>query len=154
MIFPVLLIIIGLIIWDHIQDGGRFVFYANLVDWYNSFGKPKTSVAQKTSDCMFVEYKAGKRKYGLMVPIRKKPLDWKIVMAVDKNENTTVVTDEFLYFAGPYKDFYNIPTKPLHFNNEYVKIAFVYGENDILEVNANEIIIAKFKARADGKKQN
>lgn len=149
MIFPLLLIMIGLIVWDHIQDGGSFVFFAKLMNWYNSFGIAKISIAHKSDDCVYVEYKAGKRNFGIMFPIRAKALEWKLVMAIDKNNVTSNVTDEFLHFAGPFKDFYGIPVKPIHFNSEYVKIAFVYGENDLIEVNCNEIIIAKFKERGD-----
>jgi hypothetical protein len=152
MLFPVLLIMIGFMIWDHIQDGGSFVFFAKMVDWYNSFGKPRMSIAQKTDDCVYIEYKAGKRTFGLMFPIRLQPLGWKVVVAQDKHGNTSVVTDEFLHFAGPFRDFYGIPVKPSHFNSEYAKVAFVFGESDLVEVEAHEIIIAKFKQRADGKK--
>jgi hypothetical protein len=154
MIFPLLLIMIGLLVWDHIQDGGSFIFFAKVMDWYNSFGKPRMSLAQKTDECVYIEYKAGKRTFGLMFPIRSKPLEWKVVVAADKNGTTSVVTDEFLHFGGPFRDFYGIPVKPSHFNSEYAKIMFVFGENDFVEVEANEIIIAKFKLRADGKKKN
>lgn len=155
MIFPILVAMIVLLILDHLNDGGSFVFFAKIVDWYNSFGKPKISVAQKTEDCVYIEYKVGKRSYGLMYPIRKS-LDWKSVVGMTKAGETVVVTDEFLYFAGPFRDFHGIPIKPEHINGEYTKIAFVYAENDLVEVNKNEIIIAKFKHRADqikGKKE-
>lgn len=148
MIFPILIAMLILLVLDHINDGGSFVFFAKIVDWYNSFGKPKISVAQKTEDCVYIEYKAGKRLYGLMFPMRK-ALEWKSVVAMTKSGQTAIVSDEFLHFAGPFKDFHGIPVKPSHFNTDYTKIAFVYGENDIIEVDANEIIIAKFKARAD-----
>ena len=149
MIFPLLLAMIVLLILDHINDGGSFAFLAKVMDWYNSIGKPRLSIAQKTEDCVYVEYKAGKRKYGLMFPIRQRPLEWKIVVAQGKDGNTSVVTDEFLYFAGPYKDFCYIPLKPKHINTEYAKVGFMFAEDDMLEVTANEIIIAKFKERAE-----
>jgi hypothetical protein len=140
---------IVLLILDHINEGGSFAFLAKIMDWYNSIGRPQLSIAQKTEECVYIEYKAGKRKYGLLFPIRLRPLDWKVVVAEDKDGATSVVTDEFLYFAGPYKDFCGIPLKPKHINTEYVKIGFMYAENDILEVQADEIIIAKFKERAE-----
>ena len=149
MIFPLLVAMIILLILDHINDGGSFAFLAKVIDWYNSIGKPRMSVAQKTEHCVFFEYKAGKRKYGLMFPMRGKPLDWKIVVAQDKDGNTSIVTDEFLYFAGPYKDFCSVPLKPFHINSSYVKVGFMYAEDDMLEVKTDEIIIAKFKERAE-----
>ena len=148
MIFPILIAMIILLVLDHINDGGSFVFFAKIVDWYNSFGKPKISLAQKTEDCVYIEYKAGKKLYGLMFPIRK-TLDWKSVVAMTKSGQPLVVTDEFVHFAGPFKDFHGTPLKPSHINSDYTKIAFVYAENDLLEVDANDVIIAKFKQRAD-----
>src|SRR5690606_18209629 len=102
---------------------------------------------------VFLEFKAGKNKYGMMIPFGTK-MDWKAVLAITADGITTNVTDEFLYFAGPFKNFYGLPVKPSHFNVEYTKIAFVWSEDDILEVHKDTIILQKFKERRDKLKTN
>lgn len=146
MLFPLLIVMIAIMIWDHIQDGESFLFFTRMADWYNSFKGPGMSKAQRTDDCMFLEYKAGKDTYGLLIPSIKNPR-WQGVVAVTKTGQELNVTDEFRYFAGPYRNFHGLPLKPLHINSEYVKVGFVFSQEDVVQVKSHEVILIKFKER-------
>lgn len=132
-------------ILDHVEDGGSFAFLAKLMDWYNSIGKEQISSLKKTDEIIYAKVRAGKKVYSLFMPIAGK-LDWIGVLALYQGE-TINVTDEFREAAGPLLNFWGLTTKPKHINTLYEKVAFVWNENDIIEVGRDEIILQKLKER-------
>lgn len=146
MFLPLFIAFLALEVWDYIQEGGSFIFLARFMEWYTSFGKSYSSVAKKSGDCMYVEIQVGKNTYGLMCPMGSK-MDWKVAIAQTSSGNLMNVTDEMLYFAGPYRNFYNLPSKISHFNSDYTKVTFVWTQEDTVEVQKNDIILQKFKER-------
>ena len=154
MFFPLLIVFIIIVLYDHFNEGGSFTFFARSVEFMNSFkaDTPRNIKKIAATNCWFLEYKIGKQIFGMIIPLGIKQ-SWKGVVALHYG-NWIDVTNEFLYVSGPYRNFYNMPIRCTDINGEYDKIAFVFENNEILEVDSHDVIMSKLKERDRLRKQS
>jgi hypothetical protein len=143
-----------ILIYDHVNEGGSFTFFARVVEFMNSFHADTPRNIKKISavDCWFTEYKIGKQIYGMIIPIGQKETWIGVLGCVDGEWED--VTKEFKYVAGPFLNFHNMPLRPIHVNSLYSKIAMVFHGGELLEVRKDEIILMKLKERRKAKMES
>lgn len=131
------------VLYNHIDDGGNFVFFSRVIEVANSFREATPRAIRSTSHSLVHEFKYGKRLYGLMIP-KRQPMEWNTVAAFVGNQWVDI-TPEIEYWAGPFKNFYGIPLKPLQINDSWEKIAFAFADEKVVHVESDQIIILQLR---------
>ncbi len=141
MIAPFLYLFVICLLFNYIRNGGSFVLFARAVEVANSIREPTPRGARDARTHLIVEYKFGHRIYSIIFP-KRVPLRWTVVAALIKGKWVNK-TSETEHYAGPCKDFYCIPIKPIHINPLFEKMAFQYEDKSIVKIDGDEIIISK-----------
>lgn len=138
------------LLYNHVMEGGQFVTFSRFVEYSNSF-RERTPRSVKIMDKTMVhEMKCGNRLYAMIIP--KKPLLRWTKAACLINDDWKEITKEVEYYAGPFRNFYEIPITPVHINPRFQKMGFQMESGGIVHVEANEIIFKKLKlAKAQSK---
>lgn len=143
MFTPLLVIYVFCLVYNYVQGGGSFVLFSRAVDVARSLREPTPRGARSENNHISLEYKYGQKIYTIIVP-KKHPIKWRAA-AVYINGDWVDKTAELLYYAGPYRNFYEIPITPHHINKYWEKIGFFFDDDHIVKVSSNEIIINKLK---------
>ena len=142
--FPFFLLIFCLcLLHNHIQDDGSFILLSRVLEIARSVRETTPRHARKEDNHLVLEYKFGNRLFSVIFPI-KRPILWKSA-AVCINDVWIDKTAEISYYAGPYKNFYEIPITPKHINSAYEKMGFMFDKDHFVKVKGDECIVLKLK---------
>ena len=135
------------------RSGEGYNLFYRYVTFMNSLSDTSPRFARTKPHVMFVDYKVGKKTYGVLIPavIPAEHLKW-IGVAVVKDiveESEPAVLDRTLkinYYAGVFKNFHGIPVTPKMISRSYKQMFFEYGGGVILTVERDQPIIATLEA--------
>ena len=145
MFTPLLVLFVLCLLYNYIQGGGSFILFSRVIDVARSLRESTPRGVKSEDNHLFLEYKCGERFYSIIFP-KRNPIQWRHVAAFINGEWVDK-TGEMLYYAGPYKNFYEIPITPKHINESWDKIGFYFDNDYIIKVSSNEIIIKKLLAK-------
>lgn len=143
MFIPIFILFILTLIIEHFKEGGDFVMFSRLVELMNSVREDTPREPKKLKNAFLVEYKFGKRIFGIVVPIRKK-LQWYAVASLENNFWVDV-TAKVEHVAGPAKDFYETELTPKDLDDKYKVLAFAFSRNTVVYVKRDEKIYKTIK---------
>lgn len=125
------------------MEGGQFVAFSRFVEYSNSFRERTPRNVKIVGAIMIHEMKYGNRLYAMIIP-KKNIIPWtKAACMID--DDWKEITKEIEYYAGPCRNFYEIPITPLHINENFQKLGFQMKNGEIVHVGPNEIIFKKLK---------
>jgi len=84
------------------------------------------------------ELKFGNRLYAVLIP-KKDSMHWIQAGALIDGEWKDI-TKQLEYFAGPFRNFYEIPITPSHIDSSFTKLGFKMRTGEIVLVESNEMI--------------
>lgn len=128
------------------MEGGQFVTFSRFVEYSNSFREKTPRSAKIMEKIIINEMKYGNRIYAIIIP-KKSPIKW-IKAACMIDDDWKEITKEIEYYAGPFRNFYDIPITPSHINSRFQKLGFQMENGKIVYVERNEIIFKKLKLKS------
>lgn len=136
---PVFLVVfLACLLFNYIQDGGTFVFFSRAVEALNSLRERTPRNVRVTNKTIMHELKFGNRLYAVLIP-RKEPMNW-IQAGALIDGDWRDITKQLEYFAGPFRNFYEIPITPVHIDSSFQKLGFKMRNGEIVIVEGNEMI--------------
>lgn len=131
--------LIALII-KHLREDKSYVLFSKAVIMANSIRDKSPRYASIENNFLVVEYKFGTRIYRLIIP-KRKPMNWVKVGALKRGTDKFVNrTSKIEHYAGPFKNFYELPLKPRNISSKYLKLSFVFPNGVKIHVDANQAI--------------
>ncbi len=141
---PLFLIVFVLcLLYNYVMEGGTFVVFSRFVEITNSLRERTPRNVRILEKIVIHELKFGSRLYAVLIP-KKITIRWKRAGCLIGG-NWEDITKEMEYYAGPYRNFYEIPITPALINNGFEKLGFEMEDGTIVRVEPNEIIYKKLK---------
>lgn len=141
---PLFLIVFVLcLLYNYVVDGGTFIVFSRFVEMTNNL-RERTPRNVRIMDKIIVhELKIGNRLFAVLIP-KRAPFPW-VRSAALIDGNWEDITKEIEYYAGPFRNFYDIPITPSLINSGFEKLGFQFQNGNIVYVEPNEIICKKLK---------
>jgi hypothetical protein len=128
------------VIVKYIREDKSYILFSRAVTMANSITDKSPRYATVENRFLVVEYKFGTRIYRLIIP-KKSPMTWVKVGAMKAGSDKFVNrTSKIEYFAGPFKNFHELPVKPRHISQKYVKLSFVFANGVKIHVEGEQPI--------------
>jgi len=141
-----------------IRDDKSYILFSRAVIMANSIRDKSPRYATIENRFLTVEYKFGNRIYKLIIP-KRRPMTWVKVGALKQGSDKFVNrTSKIEYFAGPFKNFHELPLKPRNISEKYIKLSFVFSNELRIHVNSDqpiyETLLTKLKEIENSKNRN
>lgn len=131
-----------------IRSGEAYTLFYRYVSLVNDLKDKSPRSAHQRSSRIITEYKFGKRIYAVI--LKESPnLGWncwsQVFIFKEGAAEPLNKTGKIIHYAGPYRTFHNQRITPNDLNPKYVKLAFRYPDDNVIQVAADEVIIDKLE---------